>query len=160
MYYLCLRYLKDEADAADALQESFIQAYQKIEHFQGKGSFEGWLRRIVVNKCLNMIRANSRKEAWFDQKSAVEDQVVEVRLDQVETGRLNQILFEAVSQLPDGYRTIVNLVLIEGYAHKEVSEMLEISESTSRSQLVRARTQLKKILIELGVEEIAEHYYE
>ncbi|MEM6343174.1 MAG: RNA polymerase sigma factor [Bacteroidota bacterium] len=160
MYYLCLRYLKEEADARDALQESFIQAYQKIESFQGKGSFEGWLRRIVVNKCLNMIRINSRKEAWFDQQSTVEDQAVEVRLDQVEAGRLSQILFEAVSQLPDGYRAIVNLVLIEGYAHKEVSEMLGISESTSRSQLVRARTHLKQILIKLGVEEIAEHYYE
>ncbi|MBL4649865.1 MAG: RNA polymerase sigma factor [Aureispira sp.] len=161
LYYVCLRYLKNRPDACDALQEGFIQAYKKISSFSGKGSFEGWLKRIIVNKCLEFLRKRKVYEE-LDNSSIVENYYEEpFELEYYkEDENLKKVLLNAVNQLSDGYRTIVNLVIIEGYSHKEVSEFVGISVSTSRSQLVRARAQLKKYLTADQPVQIIKDYYD
>lgn len=146
MYYVCLRYLKQKSDACDILQESFIQVYKKIRTFKGVGNFEGWLRRIVINKCLEHLRTRKSyvELEYLDSNLEVEATDADIELEENEN--LKEVLFQAISQLSDGYRTIINLIIVEGYSHKEAAQMVGISESTSRSQLVRARAQLKKIL--------------
>jgi RNA polymerase sigma-70 factor (ECF subfamily) len=161
LYYVCLRYLKNRPDACDALQEGFIQAYKKIPSFSGKGSFEGWLKRIIVNKCLEFLRSRKVYEE-LENSQIIEDyyeQPFEFDYSE-EDENLQKVLLNAINQLSDGYRTIVNLVIIEGYSHKEVSELIGISVSTSRSQLVRARAQLKKYLTADQSVQIINNYYD
>lgn len=146
MYYICLRYLKHEHDACDLLQESFIQVFKKIQSYGNKGSFEGWLRKIVINKCLEFLR-KKKSYAELDQKNdmlAEAEVSIELNIDKKED--LSAILMDAISQLSDGYRTVINLVIIEGYSHKEAAQMIGINPSTSRSQLLRAKAKLKHIL--------------
>jgi RNA polymerase sigma factor (sigma-70 family) len=160
MYYVCLRYIRDESDAADVLQESFIQAYHKIEMVKEPSSFEGWLRRMVVNKCLEFLRTKSSERKFLEERAHVLDEIEDVVIDQADTEELRNTLFKAIQELPEGYRTIINLAIIEGCKHGEIAEMLKITESTSRSQLVRARAQLKKILLRVGNNRIKEYYYD
>ena len=159
MFYVCLRYIRDESDAADVLQDGFIQAYHKIETVKDPDLFEGWLRRLMVNKCLEFLRARSIKQEILSEKDfAIEDHT-DVELDKEDPEVLRAILFSTIQKLPEGYRTIVNLALVEEYSHKEIAEMLGITESTSRSQLVRARAQLKKMLFTQQNNKIKEYYY-
>jgi RNA polymerase sigma-70 factor (ECF subfamily) len=157
-----LRYLNNKPDACDALQEGFIQVYKKISSFSGKGSFEGWLKRIIVNKCLEYLR--KRKIYYELENIPIMDtdyeEPPEFDYASEENENLKAVLLKAVNQLSDGYRTIVNLVIIEGYSHKDVSEFVGISVSTSRSQLVRARAQLKKYLIADQSVQLIKNYYD
>jgi RNA polymerase sigma factor (sigma-70 family) len=159
MFYVCLRYIRDDSDAKDVLQEGFIQAYQKIETVKEPSSFEGWLRRLIVNKCLEFLRLRSKKQEMFSERDfAIEDET-DVDLNEEDQELLREKIFSAIQDLPEGYRTIINLALVEEYSHREIAEMLDIKESTSRSQLVRARAQLKKILFTQQDSKIKQYYH-
>lgn len=145
LYYICLRYLKNEADAQDVLQETFVDAYRNIDAFAGSGSFEGWIRRIAVNNCLQKLKLDQKHFAFShelkgDEAAEAEE---ETWTDKEES---EERLLKTLQQLPPGYRTILNLAILENYSHREIAQLLHISESTSRSQLTRAKTALKEKL--------------
>ena len=143
MYSLCLRYAGNADDADDWFQEGFVKLYRNLAGFRGEGSFEGWARRIFVGCCIDCLK-----------KRALSFPVIHDGFDVASDDRngydklANEDLVRLIRRLPDGYRTVLNLYLVEGYTHKEISEMLRISEEGSRSQLFRARALLQKLLIE------------
>ncbi len=135
MYAVCLRYARSSSDAADILQDGFVKVFTKLEQFQFQGSFEGWVRRIMVNTAL---RAYQRQR--FEYESSGYEQLPEAPVDPDALATLSEAeLLRLISQLPDGYRVVFNMVAIEGYSHAEVADQLGIQESTSRSQLTKAR---------------------
>jgi RNA polymerase sigma-70 factor (ECF subfamily) len=140
-----MRYTDNHDEAYDILQDTFIKVFERIESYKNEGSFEGWLRRISVNTALDYIRRNKMSKFTDD----VED--VKYKLSSNE-GTLDNMLAEdlmkILNSLPIGYRTVFNMYVIDGYSHKEIAEMLNISESTSKSQFSRARAILQKIIIE------------
>ncbi|MCC8034481.1 MAG: sigma-70 family RNA polymerase sigma factor [Rikenellaceae bacterium] len=139
MYGICLRYVRDKALAEDILHDGFITVFTKIGEFRGEGSFEGWCRRIFVNTALGHLR---KKSALTESESIDQVRWLEVDdADAVEKMSGEEVL-ELIDHLPQGYRTILNLYAVEGYSHKEIGEMLGISENTSRSQYFRARGKL------------------
>lgn len=141
MYGICLRFAGNRMDADDILQEGFIKVFKNITEFQNKGSFEGWIRRIMVNTAINFhkrrVRIASTEETDLREVSQSVDADIFSILSQDE-------LLNMIRELPNGYRTVFNLNVIEGYTHKEIAEMLGISDNTSKSQLVRARRILQK----------------
>lgn len=138
-----MRYIKNEEITKDVLQDFYIKLYQKIDDYGGKGSFEGWMRRMLVNLCLNKIKLKEFRTIQL------EDMFSEEREEEIEIYTKDQLKY-ALNQLPNGYRVITNLYAIEGYSHKEISKLLGITESTSKSQYIRAKKRLKEILIELN----------
>jgi RNA polymerase sigma factor (sigma-70 family) len=143
MMGVCLRYCSNTDEAEDALQEGFVKVFTKISEFKRDGSFEGWIRRIMVNTALDLLRKN-KKHAF---NASIDD--VNVHLTDGETA-LNQLaaedLLQLLSKLPTGYRVVFNMFAIEGFSHKEIAEHLGVTESTSKSQYSRARTFLKESL--------------
>lgn len=141
MYALCIRYAKDQDDAADILQNGFIKVFKKCELFEGKGSLEGWIRRVMVNTAIESHRKNKVRFLSTDELTGHE-------IEQAGSFSLTHLdykdLLALIKKLPMGYRTVFNLYAIEGYNHKEIAEMLEISEGSSKSQLSRARSWLKE----------------
>ncbi|NJN27222.1 MAG: RNA polymerase sigma factor [Cyclobacteriaceae bacterium] len=144
MLGLCRRYVKDELEAEDVMVKGFMKVLTKIDLFEGKGSFEGWMKRIMVNEALGYIRQN--KSMYVEVEIEAADR--EPDFDALSTNLEVEELLAMVNELPVGYRTIFNMYAIEGYSHGEISKMLNISENTSKSQLSRARAQLQKILLE------------
>lgn len=141
LLYLCLRYTKNKSEAEDVLQETFIKIFKNIQLFRSEGSFEGWIKRIAVNSALEFLR-NKKHTLIFQD---IEDQANYSLSDDDIIGKINaKELTELIFKLPDGYRLVFNLFVIEGYGHKEIGEMLEITEGTSKSQLAKARAQLQK----------------
>jgi RNA polymerase sigma factor (sigma-70 family) len=148
MYGVCLRYLKNQMDAEEALLNGFMKVYQNIDKFEGKGSFEGWVRRIMVNEALGFLR---KKESLY---LSIEDDHVQVAGSMGADQDLAEgELLELLRTLPAGYRAVFNLYAIEGYSHKEIADMLNITEGTSKSQLSKARAMLQRRLT--GKEAIA-----
>lgn len=142
MYAVCLRYARSREDAADILQEGFLKVFSKLGQFQFQGSFEGWVRRVMVNTAL---RAYQKQRFEFEQ--AGYERLPESPVDPDAVSLLSEEeLMGLVHQLPDGYRAVFNLVAIEGYSHAEAAQMLGIQESTSRSQLTKARRHLEEAL--------------
>lgn len=143
MMGVCLRYCSNMDEAEDALQEGFVKVFTKISEFKRDGSFEGWIRRIMVNTALDLLRKN-KKHAF---NTSIDD--VNVHLTDGETA-LNQLAAEdlllLLSKLPTGYRVVFNMFAIEGFSHKEIAEHLGVTESTSKSQYSRARAFLKESL--------------
>jgi len=142
MYALCLRYAHDEAEAKDILQEGFIKMFQNLGRFRFEGSFEGWVRRIMVNTALERLRREDHLTASIEE---VDFQDPPGR-DDVEAGLSAQDLLAMIRELSPQYRMVFNLYAIEGYSHKEISKMLHISEGTSKSNLSRARAILQEKL--------------
>lgn len=145
MKWVAFRYVNDGSIAEDVLQEAFIKVFKKIDTFENAGSFEGWLRRTVVNTAINYY--NSIKK----ESEKLAEYTVEVENDANEEQGLGdnytlQELTDAVNSLPEGYKVVFNLYAIDQYSHKEIAEALNITEGTSKSQLFKARTFLKKIL--------------
>jgi RNA polymerase sigma factor (sigma-70 family) len=141
MYSLCLRYAGNTEDANDWFQESFVKLYRHLSSFRGEGSFEGWARRIFVSGCIDGIKKRNQL------MPSLPDGVDKASDDLTGYDKLtNDDLIGYIRQLPDGYRAAVNLYLVEGYSHKEIGELLNISEEGSRSQLFRARVLLQKML--------------
>lgn len=143
MLGLCKRYIKGEMEAEDVLINGFMKVFTKIDLFEGKGSFEGWMKRIMINEALGYIRKN--KSMYLEIEIEAVDK--EPDFDKLLTELEVKDLLKMVSELPSGYRTIFNLYAIEGYTHKEIAEMLGINENTSKSQLSRARMHLQKKLL-------------
>ena len=139
MYAVCLRYARSREDAADILQEGFLKVYSKLGQFQFQGSFEGWVRRVMVNTAL---RAYQKQRYDFEQSGYERLPELPVEPDALAMLSEEEIL-NLVRKLPDGYRTVFNLVAIEGYSHAEAAKVLGIQESTSRSQLTKARRHLE-----------------
>lgn len=142
MYFVCLRYARHEAEAQDILQDAFIKVFDKLDSFRFNGSFEGWVRRIMVNTALN----NCRKSNYKYENIGIEDYQDKVVNSKAISRLSEQELLAIIQQLPDGYRMVFNLYIIEGYSHKEIAEMLDISENTSRSQLAKARKWMQNVL--------------
>jgi RNA polymerase sigma-70 factor (ECF subfamily) len=135
MYAVCIRYARSSSDAADILQEGFVKVFTKMDQFQFQGSFEGWVRRIMVNTAL---RAYQRQR--FSHEFNGYENLPEAPVDPDALAILSEAeLLRLISRLPEGYRMVFNLVAIEGYSHAEAADMMGIQESTSRSQLTKAR---------------------
>jgi RNA polymerase sigma-70 factor (ECF subfamily) len=141
MYCVCLRIVNDEAEAEDVMQEAFLKALNKINTYKGEVSFGAWLKKIVVNRSLDVLK--KRKVVFEEIKEGIHDtedfkmEVIEVDIETIK---------KAINLLPEGYRLVLSLYLIEGYDHEEISEILEITNSASRTQFMRAKNKLRDIL--------------
>ena len=143
---ICMRYLKDREHAEDVMIESFMKIFDKLPQFQSKGSFEGWMKRIVVTQALMALRSSPQLTVSLDEAEDSFDGPEEMTHLEAEE------LMELVRNLPLGYRTVFNLYAIEGYSHQEIGVLLGITESTSKSQLNRARSVLKEKITSLQLQ--------
>lgn len=142
MLGLCFRYVSNEMIAEDVMIEGFLRVFGKIDQFSEEGSFEGWIRRIMVNEALGHLRKQKRI-----LEDAFSEEIVNIPDYALADQNLNaEELLDLIGALPAGYRTVFHLYAIEGYAHNEIAELLGITESTSKSQLHRARAQLQKMV--------------
>ena len=142
VYGICLRYAKNRDEAQDILQDCFIKLMDKIGDFRFEGSFEGWLQRIAVRESLNYLRLTRSSFVDIDENDSDEEDVS----SDIISNMTAQELIAEIGKMPDGYRTIFNMYVIEGYQHKEIAEILNITESTSRSQLKKAREYLIEMI--------------
>src|SRR6478735_4972532 len=142
MLGVCMRYAKDRAEAEDMLQEGFIKVFNNISRFKNEGSFEGWIRRIMVFTAINMFKHRSRKfQEDLDREGAdgvYDDSVI----DKISAKEIVAL----IQQMPEGYRMIFNLYAVEGYTHREIGEILGIAEGTSKSQYSRAKQYMQAAL--------------
>jgi RNA polymerase sigma-70 factor (ECF subfamily) len=141
MYAVCLRYANNTNDAQDLLQEGFIKVYRNLHRFRAEGSFEGWIRRVFVNTSIEHFR---KKSAHLSSVSEREESTIEDTDITALDSLAEKDIISIVQELSPGYRTVFNLYVVEGYSHKEIGEMLGISEGTSKSQLARAKSILQK----------------
>ena len=141
LYPICLRYVKNTEDAEDVFIEAFYKIFNKIDDFKGDGSFEGWMKRIMVNESLMFLRKNHNLRMTVELTDI--DKSEEVQPD-------DEIFYEelltALNELPVGYKTIFNLYVIEGFKHREIAELLGISINTSKSQLILAKKRIQEII--------------
>ncbi len=144
MLAVCYRYGHNREDAEDMLQEGFIKVFLQIHTFENRGAFEGWIRRIIVHTCINILKKNKKFNESVDLIYATAIQVREESIPAIVQAK--QVV-ECIRILPIGYRTVLNLYAVEGYSHREIANMLDIEESTSRSQYTRAKAMLEDILI-------------
>ncbi|MGZ8543825.1 MAG: RNA polymerase sigma factor [Flavisolibacter sp.] len=142
MYAVCLRYASNTEEAEDILQEGFIKIFNKIGSFRGEGSFEGWIRRIFVNTAIEQFR----KKTYLKPITEAEESTVEGKYLSVLDTLAEKDIIRLVQQLSPGYRTVFNMYVIEGYTHKQIAELLGISEGTSKSQLSRAKLILQDLV--------------
>lgn len=142
MYGVCLRYAGNTNDADDILQEGFIKVFKNISKFRSEGSFEGWVRRIFINTSIEHYR---KKVKSFNITEAQENTVEDDNITALDVLAAKDIV-KLVNELSPGYKAVFNLHVVEGYSHKEIADMLRISEGTSKSQLARAKGALKKLL--------------
>lgn len=140
LFSTCLKYSRSYVEAEDNLQDAFLTIFDKIEQYKHKGSFEGWLKRITVNTVLQRYR----KEKVFDiiSENTIQDEEIEVEEDDISI----DFLLKIIQELPDRYRLVFNLYVLDGYSHKDIAEMLKISVGTSKSNLARARQILKQTI--------------
>lgn len=149
MLAICVRYVSNRADAEDIMIDGFMRIYEKIGQFREDGSFEGWMRRIMVTESLMFLRRTKS----LRQEVPLDELTTEPNCQWVNDNVGAETLLRLIGQLPDGYRTIFNLYAIEGYSHVEIAGMLGISEGTSKSQLSRARA-----ILQQGVKKIDSEY--
>ena len=136
-----MRIINNEAEAEDVMQEAFLKAFTKIETYKGEVSFGAWLKRIVINRSLDYLK---KRKVKFEE---IKEKTTQITDFQMETKEVNvQVIKNAIQKLPDGYRVVLSLYLIEGYDHEEISEILGISNSNSRTQFLRAKNKLREIL--------------
>lgn len=148
MLAVCYRYAHNREDAEDMLQEGFIKVFLQLRTFENRGSFEGWIRKIIVHTCINILKKNRKFNESVDLIHASSIQIREESVPAVV--QVKQIV-ESIRSLPIGYRTVLNLFAIEGYSHREISQLLDIEESTSRSQFTRAKSMLEDLLIKKNI---------
>ena len=144
MLAVCYRFAHNREDAEDMLQDGFIKVFLQIHTFQNKGAFEGWIRRIIVHTCINHLKKNKRFNESVD---IIQANTIPIREENIPSIVQAKQIIDCIRLLPVGYRTVLNLYAIEGYSHKEIGNMLDIEESTSRSQYTRAKTMLEDILV-------------
>lgn len=149
MMAVCMRYANDTMEAEDVLQEGFVKVFGKLADFKMEGSLEGWIRRIMVNSSLDALRKNKR----FQNDSKLEDVDFKISSSELASDHLlAEDLLKMIQALPEGYKVIFNLFAIEGYSHKEIADLLGVSENTSKSQYSRARAYLRHELEKLEIE--------
>lgn len=144
MFAVCMRYASEYNTAQDLLQEGFVKVFRNIEKFRGEGSFEGWVRRIFVNTAIEHYRKQVNLYALHDSEVNYYEHYDTNALESLK----HEDILKMIQKLSHGYRTVFNLYIIEGYSHKEISEMMGISEGTSKSQLARARYLLQKMIVQ------------
>jgi RNA polymerase sigma-70 factor (ECF subfamily) len=142
MYAVCLRYATSSEEAEDILQEGFIKIFKKLGSYRGDGSFEGWIRRIFVNTAIEHFR----RRKYLQPVTEKEENTIEGKYLSVLDELGEKDILELVRQLSPGYRTVFNMYVVEGYTHKEIGDMLGISEGTSKSQLSRAKVILQDMV--------------
>ena len=142
MYGVCLRYAGSAEEAEDILQEGFIKVFKKLESFRGEGSFEGWVRRIFVNTAIEHFRKKNHLQPITEK----EESTIEGKYLSVLDNLAEKDIIGLVQQLSPGYRTVFNMYVVEGYTHREIADMLSISEGTSKSQLSRAKLILQDLV--------------
>lgn len=144
MHNVCLRILQHQAEAEDALQEAFIKVFNNIQQYRNESSIGSWIKQIVTNTCLNVLK---KRKIIFNE---LDDNV---ELSETESDNNNETDFsiddikKAIEELPQGYRVVFNLYMFEDYSHKQIADMLEISESTAKTQLFKAKRKLKELLL-------------
>ncbi len=151
MMAVCLRYISDRDTAQEVLQEGFIKVFDKLEVFDFKGSFEGWIRRIIANTAIDAIRKNKRNPFLSDQdndfkQESVNEMEEKEKIELIEVKA--EVAMDAISKLSPAYRTVFNLYVLEEYSHKEIAEILGINEGTSKSNLAKAKMNLQRTLNE------------
>ncbi|MBO9702576.1 MAG: RNA polymerase sigma factor [Sporocytophaga sp.] len=150
-YYLprmrpvCLRYVHTAFEADDVLQEAFVKIFHNIRNFKFEGSFEGWIRRIVVNTALDHFKRNSTYYSHLNIDQINESETESEEINLISDSEPSELVL-LVNKLPEGYRMVFNLYVFEDYSHREIAEMLGISEGTSRSQYSKAKNSLKKMI--------------
>jgi len=144
MFNICYRMMNDRSDAEDMLQESFSEAFRRLDSFRFESTFGAWLKMIVINKCINEIKRKKAQLEFFDDMSPFEDE--EDLTEEQESGLSPELVKKAMNELPKGSRMIFSLYLLEGYDHQEISQILNISESNSKTQYMRAKQRIKEIL--------------
>ncbi len=142
MLTVCRRYTRHQMEAEDILQDAMIKVFRNIDRFKFEGSFEGWIRRIVVNTALKNYQKSSFQKEQIGLESYQEGAMEPKAFSKLQ----EEELMDMIATLPDGYRVVFNLYVIEGFSHKEIGQQLNIQESTSRSQLVKARRMLQELL--------------
>lgn len=146
LFGICLRYVRNRAEAEDLLQEAFIKIFSRLHSFGFKGSFEGWLKRLVVNLAINFRRDNL-KQLFVSTRADLPEPENDEETDTAEMISLpQQKLLQMIQSLPDGYRLVFNLYVFENLSHQQIAGMLEISENTSKTQLMKARKKLKNMV--------------
>ncbi len=141
MFAICLRYMGNSMEAEDVLQESFIKVFEKLNQWKGDGPLGGWIRTIVVNTSLTRIKNNKKFQLDKNIDEAVT--VFDNGEDQLEALQAADLM-KLIAQMPDGYKTVFNLFVVEGYGHKEIGDLLGVSESTSKTQFLKAKNWLVK----------------
>lgn len=145
MYNICLRMMNDQMEAEDLLQNSFVDVFTKIHSFRGDSTIGAWIKRIVVNNCLNQIKKRKLDtKEWDDQLSAIPVEEEDPVYQYEQIGQIKN----AIKQLPDGYRVVFSLYALEGYDHQEIGSILGITEATSKSQYSRAKKKIRKLIEE------------
>jgi RNA polymerase sigma factor (sigma-70 family) len=142
MYAVCLRYAGGAEEAEDILQEGFIKIFKKLSSFRSEGSFEGWARRVFVNTAIEHFR----RKKYLQPVSEKEENTIEGNYLSVLDELAERDILDLVRQLSPGYRTVFNMYVVEGYTHREIGELLKISEGTSKSQLSRAKVILQEMV--------------
>jgi RNA polymerase sigma-70 factor (ECF subfamily) len=151
MLGLCLRYAKDKEEAKDFLHDGFIKVFEKIKFFKHSGSVEGWIRRIIINNTIDIIRIKNRMAFVSDSENDLMRLTAESddNLENISNTQANaEIIIGLIQELSPAYKTVFNLYVIEEYTHKEIAEMLNISIGTSKSNLAKAKEKLKDMFIE------------
>ena len=148
MLGVCLRYFKDRDEAEDALQEGFIRVFTNLRTFRNEGSLEGWVRKVIINTALNYHRSNL-KHYYHSDVDEMDEMIEDEKMVNVKAEVDD--LMKIIHALPDGYRLVFNLYEIDGYSHKEIAKMLNISKNTSKSQLLKAKKYLQKKLLALQI---------
>lgn len=141
MYNICLRMMNNVHDAEDMLQEAFMQVFKSIDHFRGEATIGAWIKRIVINKCLNQLKKHMPN--MIDEVDRLEYQADEEPVNEAEFALNVKKVKKAIEKLPDGYRVILSLYLFENYSHGEIAEKLGISESTAKTQYMRAKQKIR-----------------
>lgn len=148
MLAVCYRYAVNREDAEDMLQEGFIKVFLQIKSYEGRGSFEGWIRRIIVHTCINHLKKHKK---FQDNLDLIHAHGLPTRAESIPSIVQAKQVSECIRLLPVGYRTVLNLYALEGYSHREIAQILDIEESTSRSQYTRAKNLLETILIQRNI---------
>ena len=141
MYNVCLRMIGNEVEAEDVMQEAFLKAFTKIDTYEGKVSFGAWLKKIVINSSFDLLKRRKVKFEELNEKIP-EEEPVRLEISEIQMEQLKM----AIQKLPDGYRVVFSLHLLEGYDHEEIAQILGISNVSSRSQYLRAKLKLRQML--------------
>lgn len=146
MYNVCLRILQHQAEAEDALQEAFIKVFNNIQQYRNESSIGSWIKQIVTNTCLNVLK---KRKITFDELKDDVNESESVSENESENGNDYSVkdIKKVIEELPQGYRVVFNLYMFEDFSHKQIAEMLEISESTAKTQLFKAKRKLKELLL-------------